>query len=115
MSLPVNFARPPGESPRHYFRTLCINLKKCLHKSTDIEQLKFEMQRFVDAVKQLDWHYKNSEVYRKDEGYKAQEKLWAEFVRYIEVLQTNPKEAKVQDLIACLDEIEGLIDTWKVS
>lgn len=111
MSLPANFTTPPGEDPHRYFRNTCIEFKKLLKNTKDIDSLQIEMEKFIGASKQLDWKHKTTGVYHKSEGEKAAEKVWNEFKRYILVLATNPYRGNPHDLIDALSETERLVES----
>ncbi|MGE5195792.1 MAG: hypothetical protein ACM3JI_00500 [Anaerolineae bacterium] len=114
MSLPANFSGMPSEELHRDFRNICIELKKVIHSSKDVERLQVEMDRFIDASKHMDWHHKTSGVYHKQEGDKAVGKVWAEFKRYKESLSSNPYQTNPQDLLNAFAEVERLVDSLKV-
>jgi len=115
MVLPRNFTGTPGESPHHFFRNVCLEFKKQIHATKDLAVLEREMQRFLGASKQMNWHHQNSSVYRKDTKEKAAEKVWSEFQRYTHMLRDNAPAAQPQDLLDALAEIESMIKNWEVS
>lgn len=114
MSLPANFSAPPGEEPHRYFRNICIEFKKLLKSTKDMDALQIEMEKFLNAAKALDWRHKTSGVYHKDQGEKAADKVWTEFKRFIMVLATNPHRANPHDLIDAVSDIERLIESLNV-
>ena len=115
MSLPANFSGPPGEEPHRDFRNLCREFKKLIKNSRDVVELQLMMERFINMCRQLDWHYKSNGVYKKPIGEKATNKLFSEFKRYIQDLQTEPEQANPQDLLDALYEIEQLVRSLSVS
>jgi len=115
MPLPENFSGNPGEEPHRYFRNALIEFKKVVKSSKDIDQLQIEMERFLNASKQLDWHHKNPQAYRKDEAEKATGKVWTEFKRYIMSLQSNPHKIGPQDLIDAITTVEKMVLSMKVT
>jgi len=115
MSLPANFSGKPGEEPHRYFRNSLLEFKKVVKTSKDIDQLQIEMERFLNASKQLDWHHKNPQAYRKDEAEKATGKVWTEFKRYIMGLQSKSQKVSPQDLIDALSKVEQMVLNMKVT
>jgi hypothetical protein len=115
MSLPANFSENPKEELHRYFRNLCIEFKRVIKSSKDVNQLDAEIQRFIDASKQMNWHHNTSSVYRRDESDKATRKLLAEYKRYVDALKSNQHNANPQDLLDVLAEIEQLVNTLKVT
>ena len=115
MSLPANFSQPPGEELHRYFRNSCREFKKVIQSSKNINELISEMENFINTSKQMDWHYKPSGVYHKEQGQKAVDKVWSEFKRYIKALASHSREAaNPQDLIDALGLVEQMIDSYKV-
>lgn len=116
MSLPVNFSSLPGEGPRRDFRNLCIQFKKLVHSSQDVEELQRMMEQFISESRDLNWHHKTGDRYHKDEGEKATGKVFSEFKRYISALQKrNPEKANPQDLLDAISAVEQLIRSLKVT
>jgi hypothetical protein len=115
MSLPANFSGIPGEDAHHYFRNVCIELKKTIKSSKDINQLEQEHERFINACKQMDWRHKNSGIYHKAEGDKAVSKAKAEFERYVGSLKSGDPLANPQDLLDAILEVERLISSFKIA
>ncbi len=114
-SLPTNFSGSPGEELHRYFRNLCLEFKKAIKTSKDSLELQENMERFIDASKQMDWHKKNTGVYHKDQGAKAADKVWTEFSRYIHDLDSRPGAANPQDLLDALGEVERLVNSLKAT
>lgn len=114
MSLPFNFASPPHQEPHRYFRNLCIEFRKLIHSSKDLEMLEEAMGAFMNASKNMNWHHKDTGVYHKAQGEKVVAKVWTEFDRYIRALKASA-ETNPEDLLVALDDVESLIDTFKVS
>ena len=115
MSLPNNFAGAPNEELHRYFRNVCIQMKKTIKNSKDVEELQQEMDRFIDASKQMNWHTKTSGVYHKDDGEKATKKVLSEYIRYVDGLLKNAGTPNAQDLLDALSEVERLIDNLKAT
>lgn len=116
MSLPVNFSSHPGEEPRRDFRNLCIQFKKLVNSSQDVEELQRMMEQFINESREMNWHHKTADRYRKDEGEKATGKVFSEFKRYIFALQKrNPEKANPQDLLDALAAVEQLIRSLRVT
>lgn len=114
MPMPANFSAPT-EEPHRYFRNLCIEFKKAIHSSKDLNLLQDEMEKFINASKQMNWHHKDSGKYHKDAGEKAAGKVWKEFDRYFRDLSSNPDKANAQDLLEALAVVEGLIQSSRVT
>ncbi len=115
MTLPNNFAGAPHEEPHRYFRNSCIEFKKTIHATQDLNLLQEQMEKFISAAKQVNWHHKSSDGFRKNDGEKAADKVWKEFDRYFRSLSKDPKKASAQDLLNALAEIERLIQNFKIS
>jgi hypothetical protein len=115
MPLPTNFSGPPNEELHRYFRNLCIDFRKLVTKTKDTTELAMELERLVNASRQLDWHNKRTGVYHKNEGDKAIHKVWAECQRYIDGLKQKNSDANPQDLLDALSNIESLINSLKVT
>ena len=115
MSLPTNFAKGPTEEPHRFFRNLCIEFRNTIKSSKDSSKLEWEMERFLDASKQMNWHHKNTGVYHKDEGEKAALKVWSEFNRYVADIKGNKSTANPQDLLDALNEVERLVNNLKAT
>jgi len=113
MSLPANFSEVPKEELHRHFRNFCIAFEKVLKSSKKIDDVAFEVERFIDLSKQMNWHQKNGDVFRKDEGDKAANKVIAESQRYLKSLQTKDPTATPQDLLDALKEVERLILSLK--
>ena len=71
MALPANFAKGPTEEPHRFFRNVCIHFRKVILSSKDHKALEPEIENFINASKEMNWHVKNSDVYHKDQGEKA--------------------------------------------
>ena len=116
MALPSNFSTPPGEEPHRYFRNICLDFIKKIKSSKDIDELQVEMERFLSASKEMDWHHKNTGVYHKDEGNKAVWKVWTEFKRYVmDLSSSNPHPGNPEDLLMAVQEVQRLVDSFKVT
>lgn len=114
MELPANFESPPGEEPHRSFRNTCIEFRKLIKSSKDLNELQQEMQKFIGESKQMDWKVKNTGVYRKDEGKKLANKVLTEFQRYIKDLEPYLNRADPSDLLEALKLMEQFIDSYKV-
>jgi len=115
MALPENFSQNPKEDLHRVFRNLCIEFKKTIKSSKNVSQLDLEIQRFIDASKQMNWHHNSSSVFHRDEGDKATRKVLAEYKRYVDELNSNQQNANPQDLLDALAEVERLIKSYKVT
>lgn len=114
MSIPANFSGMPQEQLHHHFRNVCLEFKKVVKSSKDVEELELQMDRFMNVFKGMDWPHKNSDVLRKNPQDKVLNRLITEYKRYLEDLRTNAEKALPQDLINALSEAEGLLETTKV-
>lgn len=115
MSLPANFGKPPGEELHRIFRNTCIEFKKLIKSSKNIQELEQEMLKFIGECKAMDWHSKNTGVYHKDEGQKLAEKILAEFKRYKNDLEPFLNKADPTDLLNALDAMEQYVKNYKVT
>jgi hypothetical protein len=114
MELPANFESPPGQKPHRTFRNTCIEFKKLILNSKDINELKQEMQNFIEEAKQMDWQRKNTGVYHKDEGTKIVNKVFVEFKRYMGDLEPLLNKADPHGLLSALEAMEMFINDYKV-
>ncbi len=115
MELPANFESPPGKELHRVFRNTCIEFRKLLKNSKDLNELKEEMEKFIGESKQMDWHVKTSAVYHKDEGKKLTDKVLNEFQRYIQDLEPYLNRADPSALIQAIKSMEQFIDNYKVT
>ena len=115
MELPANFSGAPGEELHRYFRNVCNEFKKTVKSSKELEKLNWEMERFIDISKQMNWHQKPSAVFHKDEGAKATTKVISEFQRYMQSLEAEQKNANPHYLLEALSEVERLIQNLKAT
>ena len=114
MQMPTNFGEP-SEDPHRSFRNMCIEFKKLVKHSKNINELSQEMQKLIDESRHMDWHVKSTGVYRKAEGEKITGKIFAEFKRYVGDLQQNPTAANTFDLINALEIMEQFVGSFKVT
>lgn len=112
--LPPSFCRPPGESPHHYYRNVVLEFKKILQQTRDLDQLLIIMEKLLNASKEMTWKECRKNVWRKEEGDKAIQKLFHEFKRYLSDLNSNPKKATTQYMCDVLDEIKSELDKYDV-
>lgn len=115
MELPVNFESRPGKEPHRIFRNTCIEFRKLLKSSKNINELKLMMEKFIGESKQMNWHTKNTGVYHKDEGKKLADKVLSEFQRYINDLEPYLNRADPSHVIESLTMLEQLINDFKVT
>jgi|GEM_PF-1382059 len=115
MPLPANFGKGPTEEPHRFFRNVCIQFRKTILSSKDHKLLEPEIENFINASKEMNWHVKNSDVYHKDPGEKAVQKVLSECDRYYKALISDPSSAIAQDLLDALDEVERLINNFKAN
>ncbi len=109
-----NYEHTLGQDSHKYFHNLCIEFKKFVQKSKDPALLEIEMERLINASKQMKWKREKQEIWKKDAGEKAMGKLWNEFSRYVLTLKKNPEKADAKDLIEALCTIESLVEQLKV-
>ena len=114
MELPANFESPPGQELHRAFRNTCIEFRKILKASKNINELNQQMEKFIGESKQMHWHTKNTAVYHKDEGKKLTDKVLTEFKRYITDLEPYLNRADPAPLIAALKMMEQFINDYKV-
>jgi hypothetical protein len=113
MSLP-SFSGLPAEEQHRYYRNLCIDLKKTIKSTKDIEILQEKMQSFVNASHEVEWPHHTTSVYHKDEAEKAVQKVVSEFRRYVQDLKQNSEQAQPEDLITSITLVESLLERLKV-
>jgi len=115
MELPANFESPPGEEPHRVFRNTCIEFRKLLKSSKNINELNQQMEKFIGESKQMHWHIKNTAIHHKDEGKKLADKVLTEFQRYMTDLEPYLNRADPSPLIEALKLMEQFINNYKVS
>lgn len=113
MPLPNNFSSSPHEHPQKIFHNLVIEFRKTVRSSKDIAELTNQMDRLLNASKDMHWVIHNTDVYHKHEGPKAMEKLFTEFERYINSLQEGSPIPSI-DLETSLKHLEKIIEEDKI-
>jgi hypothetical protein len=113
MSLPPSYVGALNEEQHHFYRNVCVDLKKAIKSSQDCNLLREKMDRFLNASREVAWPHHTSETYRKDQAEKAMQKVANEFKRYVTDLE-NGTGANPQNLLEALSRIEGMIDILKV-
>lgn len=114
MPLPANFGGSPQEDLHHHYRNICIEFKKNINTSKEIETLDEELDKFINISKEVSWDRKSSDIYRKDWAEKAVNKVINEFRRYEKEIQNNRNKANPKDLLNAISEIEHLIQRVKM-
>ena len=115
MTLPPSFSGLPDEEQHHYYRNVCLEFKKTIKSSKDVEQLQRQIDRFLNASKQVQWPpHEPSSIYRKDEVEKAVQKVANAFRRYIQELESDATRANPQDLLDTLSMVETMVGKLKV-
>jgi len=112
--LPSGFAMKPGQDPHNYFRNLCIEFKKLINQTVDIDMLQDEMDKLINAGKEMKWNENHKLPLKQESGEKAMSKVWHEFQRYVEALQKSSSKANRQDLLDALGEIERMLKNFDV-
>ena len=107
-SLPSSFSEPPGEDNHHYFRNVLLEFKKLIHQSQNIDELEMQMERIINASRDISWNEHSKENIKKTESEKILDKLYEEFKRYIEELQKDLNQANIEDLAVTLQEVIDL-------
>jgi hypothetical protein len=115
MPLPDNFSSAPTEGPHRFFRNVCLHFKKSIQATKDLRELEENIENFINASKQMDWHVQSGDVFRKNEGEKAVLKVLSECERYYKAMLDDPAKAVAQDLLDALDNLNHLIDSFNVS
>ena len=105
---------PEEEMSRHY-RNILLRFKKTIQSSKNVDELKSEMEHFMNASRKVTWPHHTSATFRKDEAEKAVGKVVTEFQRYITALQKNPSQSRAthQDLLEALLIVESMLDHIK--
>jgi hypothetical protein len=106
---PGFFGFPEEESARRYRNTL-IEVKKTIVSSKSIEELKMQMEHFLNINRHVTWQHHTSGVYRKDEAEKAVDKVLTEFERYITNLKRHIPNTSNQDLLDAIAIVESMLD-----
>lgn len=114
MSLPPSFSGLPVEEQCHYYRNVCLEFEKAIKANKDIAVLQQEMERFLNASREVQWPHHTDGVYHKDVIEKAVQKVVTEFQRFIHTKETEPKKAQHEDLLNALQLLKGQIDQLKV-
>ena len=114
-NLPPSFSMPPGQNPHSYYRNLCIEFKKILNETKDILILQKEMNKLLSASKEMNWKEEKLEIWKKNDGKKAIDKVWYEFKRYIHDLQTSKEKANTQDLLDAIEEIQRQVSNLDIT
>jgi len=114
MELPANFESPPGPELHRVFRNTCIEFRKILKASKNINELNQQMEKFIGESKQMHWHTKNTAVQHKDEGKKLTDKVLTEFKRYMTDLEPYLNRADPAPVIEALKMMESFINDYKV-
>jgi glycerol dehydrogenase-like iron-containing ADH family enzyme len=114
MSLPPSFSGMPIEEQHHYYRNVCIDLKKAIKTTKDCEVLREKMERFISASREVAWPTSASDVYHRDRAEKAIQKVANEFRRYLHDLENSKKDTNPEDFLNALALVEAMVDTLKV-
>lgn len=109
MPLPSNFSSAPKEEIHHHFRNVCIEFRKTVSSSKNIDKLEEQMDRFNNVSREITWPRTQSDVYHKEEGDKAIQKVMSEYQRYAKNLKGNSNSADSKDLIKALNDLEQLV------
>jgi|GEM_PF-3059965 len=112
--IPKSFSLPPGQEVSKYFLNLLIEFKKEIENTKDIDLLKIEMAKFLNAIKELYFEKSKKDIYKKEESTKIISKIWSEFKRYIDFLEKKEKTNNIQDLLDSLDELKKMIKDKKI-
>ncbi len=114
MELPANFESPPGQELHRVFRNTCIEFRKILKDSKNINELNQQMEKFIGESRQMHWNTKNTAVQHKDEGKKLTDKILTEFKRYMTDLEPYLNRADPAPVIEALKMMEKFINDYKV-
>lgn len=114
MSLPANFSGMPQEQLHHHFRNVCLEFKKTVKSTKEINVLDEQLERFINVCKHMNWPQKNTDVYRKNGIEKAANRVITEYRRYIQALQSD-EHAINQDLLEAISEVEGYFHSLKAT
>jgi hypothetical protein len=112
--LPSNFTMQPGQDPHSYFRNLCIEFKKLIKESDDVNLLQNEMETLINASKDMKWNEDHKKPLKQEAGEKAISKLCNEFRRYVDNLRKSSSKANYQDLLAAFSEIERMLNNFDI-
>lgn len=113
-ALPSSFSMPPGQDPHKYFHNLLIEFKKLLKRSKEIAALQIEMEKLLNASKDMSWKSHRDKTFKKEIGEKACAKVWSEFKRYLAALEKKLPSTNYQDLIDAIEDLETLLENFEV-
>lgn len=113
MAMPSSKPGFPEEKSIRHFRNALLQLKKTIQSSTDVDELKMNMEHFIHVTRKVAWPHQTNEIFRKDEAEKALDKVLTEFQRYIKGLQHQKAKESPQDLLDALLIVETMIDQLK--
>ena len=103
----------PEEEMTRRYRNILLQFKKTIKSSKNIDELKSEMEHFMNANRKVSWPHHTSGIFHKDEPEKAIGKVMTEFQRYVLDLQNDPPQASHQDLLEALLIVESMLDRLK--
>jgi hypothetical protein len=110
-----NYGHFLGQNSNKYFHNLCIEFVKTLHQSKDPNRLEIEMEKVINASKQMNWKKEKKSVWKKEDGEKALNRVWSEFSRYVQSLRKKENESNLKELLEALSEVQRLVDALKVT
>ena len=103
----------PDEELFRRYRNILLQLKKTIQTSKNIDELKMQMEHFINANRHVTWPHHTSAVYHKDEAEKAVGKVVTEYQRYIKGLENDDPDANYQDLLDALLIVESMLGRLK--
>lgn len=114
MSLPPSFSGTPDEEQSHYYRNVCLEFEKVIKSDASLDRLHQEMERFLNASKEVHWPHHTDDKYHKDVVEKAVSKVVAEFRRYVKMKESEPEKAQNEDLLRALKLVQAQVDMLRV-
>lgn len=107
------FSGFPEEDSYRRYRNIVLQFKKTIQSSKNFEELRREMEHFLNANRQVVWPHHTSGVFRKDEAEKAVDKVLKEYERYVGALKKHMPNTNPQDLLNALAIVESMLDQLK--
>ena len=112
--MPYNFSSAPSQSPQKYFYNVCVQFKKQINDGITPEVLEEQMQTLINASKDMIWKEPKHDVWKKQEGEKIVDKIFAEFMRFVKDLREKRETTSSQDLLEALDQLMQMIKNERV-
>lgn len=113
--IPKNFSSATGQENHKYFFNLIVEFKKLLESSRDIDMLQIQMEKFLNAAKDMNFKKEKKEIFKKDEAEKIISRIWNEFKRYLEYLLKKEKQTNLQDLLDEMEKLKKMVEEGEIT